>query len=136
MCHRLDHFASSVARQLGIRVERDHVRHSNQLIYVAGRLRKTIGSTSQGSIQVRELAPLAFVSHPHTFRFIPFPIAMQQEERVFSSARIEAIESLNSLPSLFDEVFVARHRHGISILEVGQQSILEAAVAVSQGTNF
>ncbi len=66
--HRPDHFARRIARQLRVGVERDDVADAGQHGGIADDLRERARATpAQEGVELRQLAALALVAHPHAF---------------------------------------------------------------------
>jgi hypothetical protein len=81
--HHTDELSRGIARQLRVGVERDHVPHVRQRRGPPDDEREAIFSRApQKGIEVRELAPLALVTHPYPFLRIPAARTVEQEEAV------------------------------------------------------
>src|SRR5258707_653676 len=91
-------FASGVARQLCIGVQRDHVLDTAQLFLVAGYRRKVVGLSQQQIIQIQQFAALALPTHPNLFDGIESTIPVKQEKCAFAIARVAPLAAETTQP--------------------------------------
>src|SRR5688500_5904308 len=97
-CYKL---ARTIARQLGIGIERDDVTNPYKNRDVAHQQRKApFPLSSQQGIQVSKSAAFAFITHPALFNRIPAPWPVKQEKSITAAFRcitygIFLIESFN-----------------------------------------
>ena len=78
MGHRSDELTGGFAGKLGVGVERDDILDGRQ----DGRLPHDLGkafarAAPQQGVKLRELSPLAFVTHPQAFSGVPAARAVQ-----------------------------------------------------------
>ena len=146
MGHRADELPRRVARQLRVGVERDDVAHAPQQRRVADDQREAIGwprllVAAQQRVQVRELAALALVAHPHPVARVPAARAVEQEESIgIRRARrlgpVFVVQRLDLLPRMAQQCVVAGQRLLRRIVEVGEQAEVQLCVAVGHEAHF
>ena len=97
MGQRAHQLASRVQRQIGVRIERDHVPHGLQLARLADDdVERRVGGASQHPIELVQLPALPLPSHPPPLRRIPDAAPMQQVEASRSVPSVQRPQSIRS----------------------------------------
>ncbi len=146
MGHRADELPRRVAGQLRVGVERDDVAHAPQHRRVADDQREAIAGSralvaAQQGVQVRELAALALVAHPHPLARVPAPRAVEQKEaigarRVHRRGGVFSVQRLDLLARVAQQGLVAGQRLLRGIVKVGEQAEAQLRVAVGHEAHF
>ena len=99
MSHRSDELAGGIARQLRVGVEGDDKLDGRQDRSVADDLGKAFaGPAAEQGVELRQLAPLAFVTHPQAFDRVPAARPMEQEEDVRPVGLVFGVEHFDACP--------------------------------------
>ena len=128
-----------LARQSRIRIERDDVAHTGR---DEGRLTVDadeggIRGAAQQSVQLVQLAPLAFPAHPLPLSFAPHATAVKQVEALtFGRGSMTAIQPCDSVSGDLQERVVALDTRGGGVGPVGQQCEMNFTVRRSQIVHF
>ncbi len=89
-----DQFASDVARQLSIRIERDHVTNClQQRVIGSAHDEARISSAAQESIEFFELASLSFPTHPFVLAGVPLSPAMKEMKAAVAVTSIQCVDT-------------------------------------------
>src|SRR5664279_1621355 len=80
MCQSANHPASGATRQFGIRVEGDDVTYFEKIRQLSCLCGKTIELAPQQVVEIHQLAPFAFPSHPQPFARVIDAMAMEQKK--------------------------------------------------------
>src|SRR5450755_1363676 len=92
MRHCADELARSVARQLGVSVERNDVFDCPQRRDIADDERESVALVAEERVQSSELPALALEPHPDSFLRIPCSRTMEQEEGTLCGVAIAAFD--------------------------------------------
>ncbi len=126
-----------VARQLGIGVQGNDVLHVRQERRIPDDPREALlGVAAQQRVQIRQLAPLALVTHPNPLLRIPPARAVEQEEGVAPVARVLFVQRFDPPRGQLHQRFIFRQGFLPRIPKIGQQSKVQAVVPVGQEPNF
>ncbi|HRM67998.1 MAG TPA: hypothetical protein PLO71_01085, partial [Thauera phenylacetica] len=142
--HGRDQRPRGIARQLGVGVEGDDELHRGQgrgITDHAGETRSGGGGdAAQQRIELRELAALALMPHPHALLRVPAPRAMEEEEDVAfgagSAITIFAIERRDRKACALDQRSIGRQGLLARVEQVGEQAKMQTAVAIGQEADF
>ena len=111
-----------IARQLGIRIERDHIFHRGQDVRLSDDRGKPIRRpAAQEPVQVRQFASLPLVSHPEPLMGIPATRAMEEKKRVAIFACIFGVQRIDACSGRQHQLIVTCHRLLVGILEIREQ---------------
>ncbi len=100
MRHLADQTSDGIARQLGVRVERDDVTYAAWGGLLRHRHEARVVGVPQQAVQLVELAALALPPHPAPFDLAPDASAVEQEEAV--AARCGAVLSVQARDAVGD----------------------------------
>ena len=133
-----------IARQLGVGVEGDDELDAGQRSGIAHHARKARarrgGDAAQQRVELGELAALALMPHPHAFLRVPAPGAMEEEEDVACgvgpASAIFGVECLDGEARAFDQRAVFGKRLLAGVEQVGEQTEMQAVVAIGQEAHF
>ena len=95
--NRADEAPSGIARQLGIRVEHDHVARAPQRVDVAHLHREAVADTAQQLVQIEQLAALALPSNPSLLARVVGAESVQQIERRVAVGPVALVQFLDEL---------------------------------------
>src|SRR6185437_10036782 len=115
MSHLADQSLGAAARQPRIGIKRDDVpvvrRYGRRL--VVDRHERRIGCAAQEAIELVQLSPLAFPTHPALLCFVPDASAMQQEKAITLRRRAaEAIQPGYSRYGRIEKIGIIRRTLG------------------------
>ena len=132
-----DELAGGIARQLGVGVERDDILDGRQ----DGRLPHDLGkafarTAAQEGVELRELSPLAFVTHPHAFSGVPAARAVKQEKEVLSVGAIFAVQHLDPGPRPLQQHLISRQNLLRCVAEIRQQGEVKVPVPIREVMNL
>ena len=128
-----DELARGVAWQLGVRIQGDDVAHPGETGRGADHQGEARGvAFQQQGVEVRQLAALAFVTHPDPVMGIPAARAMKQIEAVGPAIRIAGIQGLDAGPGQGQQGGVLRQRLSSGVAQVGQESEVQVRVPIGQ----
>ena len=92
-----DQLLGDVARQAGVAVERDAVAHLLQHGRVAdGGDKAGIGRSPQQAVELLDLAPFAFPSHPHRLARVPLALTVEEEEAVAAPVCVFLVQGFDA----------------------------------------
>ena len=91
--------AGGIARKLSVGVEGDDKPNARQNGSVADYLGKAVsGPPAQQGIELGQFAPLAFITHPQGFGFVPAAGPVEQKEDVGPVGLVLGIERFDACP--------------------------------------
>ena len=131
VCHFADQPVDRIARQPGVRVERDNVAdaggHPRRL---PAEVQETgVGRAAQQPVQLVQLATLAFPADPPRLACVPDPLAMQQQETVAAGRRAVApIEPGDASHRRLQQRCIAVDMLGRGVHPVGEQREMQLAL--------
>ena len=142
--HRRHQRPRRIARQLGVGVEGDDELDAGQRSGIAHHARKARarrgGDAAQQRVELGELAALALVTHPHPFLRVPAPRAVEEEEDVAvglgPAFAVLAVERLDGEARAFDQRAILGKRLLAGVEQVGEQTEMQAVVAIGQEAHF
>ena len=133
MGHGADELPRDIARQLRVRVERDHVLDGREDPLVPHNLREVLAADSpKEPVELEELPPLALVAHPQALAIVPEAGPVDQVELVLRRGQVFPIEHLDSRPGPAQERAVTRKLLRRRIPEVREEREMEVVIAVRQ----
>ena len=137
MGHGAHQSSGGVTRQLGVGIERDDIFDQGEDGGVADDFGKALAATAaQQGIEVRELPPLAFVTHPAVFAGVPAAWAVKQEEPVVVGGLVLAVEHSDSGASPLDQLLIFRQMLRPGVAEIGEQREVQVLVPIGQIMNL
>ena len=139
--HGADELVRGVARQLGIRIEGDHVFHAGERACRSDHQGEGVTvavavSLAQQNVQVPQFAALALVAHPYPVAWIPAPRTMKQEEEIVSTTRVLRVKAFDSLPGQLQQCRVLGQFLLLGVTKVGQQAEVQIRVAIGQESHL
>ena len=128
MRERAGERARGVARQAGVRVERDHVAHGGEALDGADHGREQPGRAAQRGVELLELAALALPAHPGALALVPLARAMEQVEAAV--AGVLRFERGDRRGGMSHEPGVAGGDLALRVTEVGDEREAEVRIAI------
>src|SRR5205823_80178 len=131
-----DQSPGGVAQQLGIGIQRDDKPNALELCAIARAeesFRPGRGFAEEESIELLELAALAFPADPALLALAPRASAMKKKEAPRS---VPAIQFLDPSGHYVDILRVLRHALPRRVSEIGQERKAQICIRISQVTNF
>ncbi len=128
-----DQLARGVARQARVAVERDAVADLWQNRDITDVDDETgVGGPAQQAVELLDLAPLALPPHPASFRRVPLPPAVKQEEPVVAVGRMPGVEGVDREASSLDDGGVLRHRFAVRVAHVAEDGEVHMRIEVAE----
>ena len=119
MRHCSDQRARGIAWELGVGVERDDIfdgRQDGRVPHHFGKARA--GTAAQERVELGELSPFAFVTHPQPFPRVPAARAMKQEKEGLVLGWILPVEHFHALPRPLQQHGISREHLRRRVAEV------------------
>ncbi len=124
-------FVRGIARQLRIRVQRDHVLDVSQQGQISSLHGEIVMRPEKQLVEIQQLSALALPGHPNAFGFVVRAMPVEEEERAFALSRIFCIQRLDEARALIGQfVLVVELLRGIR--RVGEQREMHVSVAIRQ----
>ena len=135
--HGSDELPRRIARQLRIRIERDHELDVRQIRGLPDDDGKTVRRpAAKKQVQLRKLPPLAFVAHPDPLLRIPSARAVEKEERIALCVHVLLVQLFDPLPGQPQQLLVLRDRFLVRIREIRQQAEAQVVIPIRQEPDF
>src|SRR5512138_960886 len=116
MSHRSGEHLCCIARKHRVGIESDYVSHALEGFSISGDGCKCIFTLSaQKTIELTELPPLPFPSHPDALLLIPQSLTMEEIENVTTLTRILFVQVLSALNGNLENLGVVWLRFRIGI---------------------
>ena len=135
---RADHLRRCAARQVGVRVEGDHIAYGAGRRHLASNETKGVaGLAAQQRVEMLQFAALALVAHPAALAGVPDAGAVEQVENGGAvGTRMARVETRDCLARLPQQRIFAGKRLRFRVREIGQQGKIELRVAIAQIANL
>ena len=132
-----DELPGGIARKLGVGVQRDDILDRRQ----DGRLPHDLGkafarTAAEQGVELRELSPLAFVTHPQAFSGVPAARAVKQEEEVLSVGGIFPVQHLDAGPRPLKQHLISRQNLLRRVAEIRQQGEVKVLIPIREMMNL
>ncbi len=143
MVQRVRHFRDETpcgaARQLRVGIEDDDIADAggHRRRTAADRNERRVGGATQQSIELVQLAALAFPPDPLALPLVPEPAAMQQQEPIAVRRRsVAQVQAGDAIGGGLEQLVVARSTLVGTVGPVGQQREAEIVVGIGQMMYF
>ena len=126
--------ARAVGRQLRVGVERDDIPAARDHADVADlHVKRRVVVAEHQTVELLDLSPLAFPSHPSPGRRIQPPRAMQEQK---AAGAVPLVQRVDAARRLLDDRRVVHGGLGVGIGEVAENRVVNVRVRVAQVAQF
>ncbi len=128
-----DELLGDIARQAGVRVERDAIAHRRENVQFADLYAEArVEGAPEQPVEFLDLSALALPPHPDVFLGVPAPRAMKQEEAIRMVRTEPPVEGFDARLRGVENRLILGELAGVGVGEIAEDGEMDAGIEVAQ----